>query len=72
MKFPRGAALNGPFQHLTMRGRTYTDVVAFIGSSRGATCPAVSSSYLQELYYDRQAGLVRLVRVAGEGWDRVP
>lgn len=72
LKFPSGAALNGPFQQLTVRGRQYSEVVAFIGTSRGPTCGPVSSSYMQELYYDRQAGLVRMVSLAGEVWDRVP
>ncbi|MDO7853362.1 hypothetical protein [Hymenobacter convexus] len=72
VKFPSGTALNGPFQQLTVRGRTYTDVVAFIGTSRGPNCQPVSSAYLQEMYYDRQAGLVRLVSLGGEVWDRVP
>jgi len=72
LKFPRGAALNGPFQALTVRGRPYAEVVTFLGSARGSTCAPVPSSYMQELYYDRQAGLVRMVSVAGEVWDRVP
>lgn len=72
LNMPRGAALNGPFQPLTVRGRTYNEVVAFIGNSRDAGCGTVSSSYMQELYYDRQTGLVRLVSRAGEVWNRVP
>lgn len=72
LKFPSGAALNGPFQQLTVRGRQYNDVVAFIGTSRGPTCGPIPASYMQELYYDRQAGLVRMVSLAGEVWDRVP
>lgn len=72
LKFPRGAALNGPFQQLTVRGRAYNEVVAFIGNTRGPDCRPVSSSYMQELYYDRQAGLVRMVSQAGEVWERVP
>lgn len=72
LKFPRGAALNGSFQQLTVRGRQYTEVVAFIGTSRGSGCAQVPPSYMKELYYDRQAGLVRMVSVAGEVWDRVP
>ena len=71
LKFPSGGALNGPFQQLVVRGRAYNEVVAFIGTARGATCRPVSSSYMQELYYDRQAGLVRMVSLAGEVWDRV-
>jgi hypothetical protein len=69
---PHGAALNGPFQQLTVHGRTYNEVVAFIGNSRGSTCSPVPSFYMQELYYDRQVGMVRMVSVAGEVWDRVP
>jgi len=72
LKFPIGAALNGPFQQLTVRGRQYHDVITFIGASRGPTCAPVASDYMQELYYSRQAGLVRMVSVAGEVWDRVP
>lgn len=72
LKFPNGSALNGPFTSLTVRGRQYTEVVAFIGTSRGSTCAPVSQSYMQELYYDRQAGILRMVSVAGEVWDRVP
>lgn len=72
LKFPSGAALNGSFQQLTVRGRQYNDVVAFIGTSRGPTCTPVPSSYMQELYYDRRAGLVRMVSLTGEVWDRVP
>ncbi|MBC8083554.1 MAG: hypothetical protein H7Z21_10115 [Hymenobacter sp.] len=59
LKFPNGPALNGPFASLTVRGQQYTEVVAFIGTSRGPTCAPVSQSYMQELYYDRQAGIVR-------------
>ena len=72
LKFPYGAALNGPFSQLTVRGRQYNDVVAFIGMSPRPSCAPVSSSYIQELYYDRQVGLARLVSRAGEVWDRVP
>jgi hypothetical protein len=72
MKFPRGAALNGPFQQLTVRGRTYTDVVALLGTPRGNSCAPVRPAFIQELYYDRQAGLVRMVSLGGEVWDRVP
>ncbi|MDO7847185.1 hypothetical protein Q5H92_12505 [Hymenobacter sp. M29] len=72
LKFPSRGALNGPFGQLTVRGRTYTDVVTFIGTSRGPDCKPVSAAYMQELYYDRRAGLVRMVSGAGEVWDRVP
>ena len=72
LKFPQGAALNGPFSQLTVRGRQYNDVVAFIGMSPRPSCAPGSSSRVQELYYDRQVGLVRLVSRAGEVWDRVP
>lgn len=72
LNMPSGAALNGSFQQLTVRGQQYNDVVAFIGTSRGPTCTPVPSSYMQELYYDRRAGLVRMVSLAGEVWDRVP
>lgn len=72
LKFPRANALNGPLQQLTVRGRQYNDDIVLIGTSRGATCRPVSASYIQELYYDRQAGIVRMVSVAGEVWDRVP
>jgi hypothetical protein len=72
LKFPSGTALNGPFQQLTVRGRTYTEVVAFLGTARGNTCAPVRPSFIQELYYDRRAGLVRLVSVGGEVWERVP
>lgn len=72
MKFPTGASLNGPFQQLAVRGRTYTDVVAFVSTARESTCATPSSSFMQEVYYDRQAGLVRMVSLAGEVWDRVP
>ena len=72
LKFPRGASLNGPFQQLTVRGRQYNDVVVFTGTSRGPNCTPVSSSYMQALYYDRRAGLVRMVSLAGEVWERVP
>ncbi|GAA4047141.1 hypothetical protein GCM10022409_36550 [Hymenobacter glaciei] len=71
MKFPRGAALNGPFQQLTVRGHTYHEVVAFISTARGSTCRALPPAALQELYYDRQAGLVRMVSQGGEVWERV-
>lgn len=72
LKFPRGATLNGPFQQLTVRGRTYPDVVAFIGTPRGPNCAPVPAYFMKELYYDRQAGLIRMVSLAGEIWDRVP
>lgn len=72
LKFPRGSNLNGPFQQLTVRGRQYSEVVSFIATSRGTRCAPVSSSYMREMYYDRQAGLVRMVSQAGEVWDRVP
>ncbi|GAB3650780.1 hypothetical protein GCM10027594_26010 [Hymenobacter agri] len=71
LKFPRGAALNGPFEQLTVHGHTYYEVVAFKGTARGADCPPVPATFMQELYYDRQAGLVRMVSLAGEVWERV-
>ena len=72
LSMPRGAALNGPFQQLTVRGRAYKEVVTFIANTRASTCRPVSSSYMQELYYDRQVGMVRMVSQAGEVWERVP
>ena len=72
LSMPRGAALNGPFQQLTVRGRAYNEVMAFIGNIRDPSCRPVSSSFMQALYYDRQVGMVRMVSLAGEVWDRVP
>ncbi|WP_201978396.1 hypothetical protein [Hymenobacter rubidus] len=72
LKFPSNTQLNGPFQQLTVRGRQYGEVVAFIASDRGPTCAPVSASFMRELYYDRQAGLVRMVSLAGEVWERMP
>jgi len=72
LKFPSGPAANGPFDTLTVGGRRYTEVISFIGTSRGPDCASLPSWGLQELYYDRRAGLVRLVSLAGERWDRVP
>lgn len=72
LKFPSRAALYGPFPVLTVRGRTYPDVVAFIGAPRGPNCAPAPPYFMQELYYDRQAGLIRMVSIAGEVWDRVP
>lgn len=72
LKFPSDTQLNGPFQQLVVRGRQYGEVIPFIATDRGPTCAPVSSSYMRELYYDRQAGLVRMVSKAGEVWDRVP
>ena len=72
LKFPQAAALSGPFASLTVRGWLYTEVVAFVGTPRGADCAPLPPSYMQELYYDRQAGLVRMVSLSGEVWDRVP
>ncbi|WP_375418576.1 hypothetical protein [uncultured Hymenobacter sp.] len=72
LKFPSGAALEGSFTQLTVSGRQYSEVVTFIGTDRGPDCAPVSGSYMQELYYDRRAGMVRMVSKAGEVWDRVP
>jgi len=72
LKFPIDTQLNGPFQQLTVRGRQYGEVVGFTASDRGPTCAPTSSSFMRELYYDRQAGLVRMVSIAGEVWDRIP
>ncbi|GAB3650772.1 hypothetical protein GCM10027594_25990 [Hymenobacter agri] len=71
MRFPTGAGLNGPFQRLTVRGRTYTEVVAFVGTPLRAGCARLHPSTIEGLYYDRQAGLVRMVSLAGEVWERV-
>ncbi|QNH60824.1 hypothetical protein [Hymenobacter sediminicola] len=72
LKFPRGENLNGPFMQITVRGRQYNDVIAFIGTDRGPSCPSAPSSFMQELYYDRRAGMVKMVSKAGEVWERVP
>ncbi|WP_310391242.1 hypothetical protein [Hymenobacter sp.] len=72
LKFPSGPLLDGPFAQLTVRGQQYGEVVIFVGTPRGPGCPLPKPSSLQELYYDRQAGLVRMVSLAGEVWDRVP
>ncbi|WBO86577.1 hypothetical protein [Hymenobacter yonginensis] len=72
LKFPRESALKGPFEQLTIRGRQYTDVIVFTGTSRGSTCASTSASFIQELYYDRRAGIVRMVSLGGEVWDRLP
>lgn len=72
LKFPQAAALEGPFQQLTIRGRPYTEVVTFTGTFRRPNCRPASYSFMQELYYDRQAGIVRMVSLSGEVWDRLP
>ena len=72
LQFPSGSLLQGPFTPLVVRGRQYNDVLAFIGAPLLPTSQPIPSSYMQELYYDRQVGLVRMVSRAGEVWDRVP
>ena len=72
MKFPSGANLEGPFTQLTVRGRQYNEVVVFTATDRGATCKAVPSRFMQEMYYDRRAGIIKMVSKAGEVWERVP
>ena len=72
LAFLSGGALSSPFKELTVRGRQYKEVVACIGNTRALGCFPLPRYYLQELYYDRQAGLVRMVSRAGEVWDRVP
>ena len=54
-----------------MRGHAYYEVIAFQGTPRGTTCAPVPATFMQELYYDRQAGLVRMVSLTGEVWERV-
>lgn len=72
LKFPTRSALNSPFAQLTVRGRQYTEVISFIGTPRGPDCGPLPRFYMQELYYDRRAGIVRMVSTAGEVWDRIP
>jgi hypothetical protein len=72
MKFPTGNELNGPFMQLNVRGKQYSDVIQFRARQRPQTCKRPNAASLTELYYDRQAGLVRMVSLAGEVWDRVP
>lgn len=72
MRFPTGQEVNGPFVQLQVRGKQYADVIRFGATPRPRTCPRPNAASLAELYYDRQAGLVRMVSLGGEVWDRVP
>ena len=72
LRFPDGAALNGPFQQRTIRGRQYNEIVVMTGTYRGKDCAPTPPSFLQEILYDRQAGIVRMESKAGEVWERVP
>lgn len=72
MKFPSGVALEGPFQQLTIRGRTYPEITEFVTTYRGPDCAPTPASFMRVLYYDRRAGIVRMVSTTGEIWDRIP
>jgi hypothetical protein len=72
IKFPMGATLEGPFQQLTVKGRTYPEVVELVATNRGPDCAPVPVSYVRVLYYDRRAGIVRMVSDSGQVWDRLP
>ena len=72
LKFPNASALEGPFGQLLVAGRQYNEVVSFIGTQRGPNCTALPAHSTQELYYDRRAGIVRMISAAGEVWNRVP
>ncbi|MBT9394491.1 hypothetical protein KLP40_15065 [Hymenobacter sp. NST-14] len=72
IKFPMGDALAGPFQQLTVKGLTYPEVVELVATNRGPDCAPVPASYMRVLYYDRHAGIVRMVSDSGEVWDRLP
>ncbi|WP_426491608.1 hypothetical protein [Hymenobacter sp. 102] len=72
IKFPMGTALEGPFQQLTVKGRTYPEVVELVATNRGPDCAPVPASYMRVLYYDRLAGIVRMVSDSGQVWDRLP
>jgi hypothetical protein len=72
LKFPSGPALDGPFNQLTVRGRQYNEVITFVGSLRGPNCVPTPPAFMQELYYDRENGIIRMVSAAGEVWDRLP
>ena len=72
LKFPNGPLLEGPFTQLIIRGRAYDEVIALIGAPQKPGCRALPPSGMQDLYYDRQAGVVRMVSLSGEVWDRVP
>ena len=72
LKFPGGSQLNGPFLFLTVRGKQYSEVLLFAATTRKQNCSVPTGSSIKDLYYDRQAGVVRMVSLSGEVWDRVP
>ena len=72
LKFPGGSQLNGPFLFLTVRGKQYSEVLLFAATTRKQNCSVPTGSSIKDLYYDRRAGLVRMVSLSGEVWDRVP
>lgn len=68
---PVGNQLKGPYYPITTPGSAYAEVVLFSTYPRGQYAPPASPTSLDALYYDHQAGLVRMVSLAGEVWDRV-
>ncbi|OGX89421.1 hypothetical protein BEN47_07220 [Hymenobacter lapidarius] len=72
LKFPSGPQMDGPFTQLVVRGKLYDEVLVFTGTPQSLGCRSLPPSATQELYYDRQAGMARMVSTTGEIWDRIP
>lgn len=72
LKFPAQPALNAPFQQLTVQGKLYTEVLLFRGNRQNSDCSNAPTPSIEALYYDRQAGIVRMVSKTGQVWDRIP
>lgn len=69
---PNDAQLAGAFTQLLVQGKAYSEVVLFSAQPRSSFYPAPTSASVNRIFYDRQAGIVRLVTVGGEVWDRTP
>ena len=75
LNFLPGPQLTAAFASVVVQGRSYSEVLVFSGlgaPAQGPYCQAPAPQSIQEVAYDRRAGVVRLTSVGGEVWERLP
>ncbi|WP_133273995.1 hypothetical protein [Hymenobacter radiodurans] len=56
---------------LIVRGKTYNNIITIIPSQPNGPIWETRKPYINTLYYDQKAGLVRMISKSGEVWDRI-
>lgn len=66
---------NPSFKQLTIRNVSYTHIIeinATTTSTIRGQWPLYTATVIKQILYDQQAGIIRLLSISGEVWERVP